>query len=66
MTKHEAHALLDCARNGANVSIGDITEALRATGDLSRRIAEPQHRVASRQWPFYATESGRQLEEVAR
>jgi hypothetical protein len=34
MNKTEAHALLDAARSGADISRSDITEALRATGDL--------------------------------
>jgi hypothetical protein len=34
MNKTEAHALLDAARSGADISRGAITEALRVTGDL--------------------------------
>lgn len=34
MTKAEAHALLESARAGANVSEQRITEALIATGDV--------------------------------
>jgi hypothetical protein len=34
MTRIEAHALLDAARSGADITRSDITEALRVTGDL--------------------------------
>lgn len=35
MTRSEAHALLDAAREGANVTQWQITQALAATGDLT-------------------------------
>lgn len=46
MSKSEAHALLDAAREGADVPGAVIARALRATGDLGGRRIQPQARPA--------------------
>lgn len=50
MTREEAHGLLDAACAGAHVTAGEITEALRATGDLSHR--QPAHAESGQLLPF--------------
>lgn len=44
MNRIEAHALLNAAKTGHPVTEWQITEALRATGDLNRR--PPKQRFA--------------------
>ncbi len=60
MTKTEAHALLDAAQAGARVNALEITQALRATGDIGRHEQAPTVLHASHKWPWYATETGQQ------
>ena len=59
MNLEEARKLLDAANAGVDVSVGGITEALVATGDLSPcRVARRQQMVeAMREWPYYAQSS---------
>lgn len=64
MTKQDAHETLNLARIGGNVSVQDINEALRATGDLGghhQSEAKPPQKVAAQAWPWYATETGEQV-----
>lgn len=62
MNKREAHEFLDAVRSGVQAQQWEITDALFVTGDLTKHKlpAANLQRVASPQWPYYATLDGSQ------